>query len=88
MGLPTVSRPSDLVSIVDSQPLRGADPRWIADLQLVSRLGASGMADVFYALGPTGGPVAVKLLRPTGTPIRPMRSVQRPDAANEARGRP
>jgi serine/threonine protein kinase len=52
-------------SIVDCRPLRGTDPEMVADYRLVSRLGAGGMADVFYALAPTGRPVAVKLLRDT-----------------------
>jgi hypothetical protein len=48
---------------VDTWPLRKADPAWVAGYRLVSRLGAGGMADVFYALAPSGRPVAVKILR-------------------------
>jgi len=48
---------------VDTWPLRGSDPVSVDGYRLVSRLGAGGMADVFYALAPTGGPVAVKILR-------------------------
>jgi RIO-like serine/threonine protein kinase len=40
-----------------------ADPAWVDGYRLVSRLGTGGMADVFYAVAPTGGPVALKLLR-------------------------
>ncbi|HEU4421094.1 MAG TPA: serine/threonine-protein kinase [Pilimelia sp.] len=48
---------------VDAWPLRGTDPVRVGGYRLVSRLGSGGMADVFYALARTGGPVAVKLLR-------------------------
>ena len=48
---------------VDTWPLRVRDPVSVDGYRLVSRLGAGGMADVFYALAPTGGPVAVRLLR-------------------------
>jgi serine/threonine protein kinase len=55
-------------SIVDDRPLRRTDPSEVGGYRLVSRLGAGGMADVFYAASPDGTPVAVKLLRPgTGT---------------------
>ena len=46
-----------------SWPLRVGDPVSVDGYRLISRLGAGGMADVFYALARTGGPVAVKLLR-------------------------
>jgi len=49
-----------------SRPLRGRDPVSVDGYRLISRLGSGGMADVFYALAPVGGPVAVKLLRPAG----------------------
>jgi len=55
---------------VDTWPLRGTDPVWVDGYRLVSRLGSGGMADVFYALAPTGGPVAVKLLRAGGGAAR------------------
>jgi hypothetical protein len=54
---------TDPDATVDRWPLRVADPAWVDGYRLVSRLGAGGMADVFYAVAPTGGPVAVKLLR-------------------------
>jgi serine/threonine protein kinase len=54
---------TDPDATVDRWPLRVADPAWVDGYRLVSRLGAGGMADVFYALASTGGPVAVKLLR-------------------------
>jgi serine/threonine protein kinase len=47
---------------VGSWPLRGSDPLRVGGYRLVARLGSGGMADVFYALAPTGGAVAVKLL--------------------------
>jgi len=50
-------------SNVDTWPLRETDPVRVDGYQLVSRLGSGGMADVFYALAPTGRPVAVKILR-------------------------
>jgi serine/threonine protein kinase len=50
-------------SIVDTWPLRGSDPGRVDGYRLVSRLGAGGMADVFYGVAPTGQPVAVKILR-------------------------
>jgi len=48
---------------VDAWPLRGSDPAGIDGYRLVSRLGSGGMADVYLAVAPTGGPVAVKVLR-------------------------
>ena len=50
----------------DRWPLYGTDPAWVDGYRLVSRLGAGGMADVFYAVAPTGTPVAVKILRAGG----------------------
>lgn len=47
-----------------SWPLRGSDPVSVDGYRLIARLGSGGMADVFYAWAPAGGPVAVKLLRP------------------------
>ncbi len=57
---------TDPDATVDMWPLRVADPAWVDGYRLVSRLGAGGMADVFYAVAPTGTPVAVKLLRVGG----------------------
>jgi serine/threonine protein kinase len=51
---------------VDSRPLRGSDPARVGGYRLVARLGAGGMADVFYSVALTGRPVAVKVFRPTG----------------------
>ena len=51
---------------VDTRPLRLTDPGWVDGYRLVSRLGAGGMADVFYAMAPTGRPVVVKILRASG----------------------
>jgi Protein kinase domain len=51
---------------VDTRPLRPTDPSWVDGFRLVSRLGAGGMADVFYAMAPTGRPVVMKILRASG----------------------
>lgn len=51
---------------VDASPLRAGDPLRIGCYRLAARLGAGGMADVFYSVAPTGRPVAVKVLRATG----------------------
>lgn len=48
---------------MDTWPLRTTEPVRVDGYRLVSHLGAGGMADVFYAVTPTGGPVAVKILR-------------------------
>jgi serine/threonine protein kinase len=50
---------------VDTNPLRPGDPTRIGGYRLGARLGAGGMADVFYSVAPTGRPVAVKVFRPT-----------------------
>jgi serine/threonine protein kinase len=47
----------------DRWPLRRTDPRQAGDYRLMSRLGSGGTADVFYATGPTGLSVAVKIFR-------------------------
>jgi hypothetical protein len=39
----------------DSEPLRLGDPDWVDGYRLLSRLGSGGMADVFYAVAPSGG---------------------------------
>ncbi|HZN73703.1 MAG TPA: serine/threonine-protein kinase [Micromonosporaceae bacterium] len=52
---------------VDTWPLRRTDPVRVGGYRLVSRLGSGGMADVFYAMAPTGGAVTVKILRAAGT---------------------
>jgi serine/threonine protein kinase len=51
---------------MDACPLRKHDPIWVDGYRLVSRLGAGGMSDVFYAVSPAGGPVVVKVLRAAG----------------------
>jgi serine/threonine protein kinase len=51
---------------VGSSPLRVSDPVRVGGYRLVARLGAGGMADVFYSVAPTGRPVAVKVFRATG----------------------
>ena len=48
---------------IDTWPLRATDPVSVDGYRLASRLGAGGMADVFYAVAPTGRRVALKLLR-------------------------
>jgi serine/threonine protein kinase len=48
-----------------ASPLRVSDPVRIGGYRLVARLGAGGMADVFYSVAPTGRPVAIKVFRPT-----------------------
>jgi len=63
---PSRSQPFDAPARDESWPLRVTDPVWVNDYRLVSRLGVGGMADVFYAVGPGGGPVAIKILRTTG----------------------
>jgi serine/threonine protein kinase len=52
--------------LVDSSPLRPSDPVRVGGYRLVARLGAGGMADVFYSVASTGRPVAIKVFRPTG----------------------
>jgi hypothetical protein len=47
-------------------PLRASDPARIGGYRLAARLGAGGMADVFYSVAYTGRPVAIKVLRPAG----------------------
>ncbi|GFJ95384.1 serine/threonine-protein kinase [Phytohabitans rumicis] len=62
---PTASEAGALAdpdSTVDTWALHQSDPVNVDGYRLVSRLGAGGMADVFYAVAPTGEPVAVKLL--------------------------
>ena len=51
---------------VDSGPLRVSDPARVGGYRLVARLGAGGMADVFYSVAPTGRQVAIKVFRATG----------------------
>jgi serine/threonine protein kinase len=62
-GAPTGSGMVDGQCPADSWPLRVGDPLWVDGYRLVSRLGSGGMADVFYAVAPSGRPVAVKILR-------------------------
>ncbi|WP_173066364.1 serine/threonine-protein kinase [Phytohabitans houttuyneae] len=61
--VPPASVVADPDSTVDTRPLYQSDPVDVDGYRLVSRLGVGGMADVFYAVAPTGEPVAVKLLR-------------------------
>lgn len=63
-GIAAVSGPAGAQPPAGSRPLRVSDPVTVDGHRLISRLGSGGMADVFYALTPTGRPVAVKLLRP------------------------
>jgi Protein kinase domain len=62
-GAPAGSGMVDAQPPVDSWPLRVGDPLRVEGYRLVSWLGSGGMADVFYAAAPSGGPVAVKILR-------------------------
>lgn len=48
---------------IDTRPLRRTDPVSVDGYRLLSRLGSGGMAQVYLAAAPTGGPVAVKVLR-------------------------
>jgi serine/threonine protein kinase len=66
LGAPAATESPAQDSIVDTWPLRLNDPIRVGGYRLVSRLGAGGMADVFYAVAPTGRPVAVKILRSLG----------------------
>jgi serine/threonine protein kinase len=52
--------------LVDASPLRVSDPVRVGGYRLVARLGAGGMADVFYSVASTGRPVAVKVFRANG----------------------
>lgn len=63
-GIAAVSGSAGAQPPAGSWPLRVSDPVTVDGHRLISRLGSGGMADVFYALAPTGRPVAVKLLRP------------------------
>jgi serine/threonine protein kinase len=47
-------------------PLRASDPARVGGYRLAARLGAGGMADVFYSVAYTGRPVAIKVFRPAG----------------------
>jgi hypothetical protein len=60
---PPPSRPDNDRQHPDgTEPLRATDPVLVNGYRLVSRLGAGGMANVFYAVAPGGLPVAVKVL--------------------------
>lgn len=63
-GIAAASGPAGRQPPAGSWPLRLGDPVSVDGHRLIARLGSGGMADVFYALTPAGGPVAVKLLRP------------------------
>lgn len=62
---PTVSRSRATTRPADTSPLHTNDPARIGGYRLVARLGAGGMADVFYSMASSGRPVAIKVLRPT-----------------------
>jgi serine/threonine protein kinase len=57
------AEPDDPSCVVVASRLRVTDPVSVNEYRLVSRLGTGGMGDVFYAIAPTGDPVAVKVLR-------------------------
>lgn len=60
---PPPSQPgTDLHHPDGTEPLRVTDPVLVDGYRLASRLGAGGMANVFYAVAPGGRPVAVKVL--------------------------
>jgi serine/threonine protein kinase len=63
LRMAAASRSADPQRTVDTWPLRVTDPVRVDGYRLVSRLGAGGMADVYYAVAPTGRPVVVKILR-------------------------
>jgi serine/threonine protein kinase len=63
-GIAAASGPAGPQPPAGSWPLRVTDPVSVDGHRLIARLGSGGMADVFYALAPAGGPVAVKLLHP------------------------
>jgi serine/threonine protein kinase len=65
-GLPAASRVEAATPPVDASSLQASDPARVGGYRLMARLGAGGMADVFYSLTSTGRPVAVKVFRPTG----------------------
>jgi serine/threonine protein kinase len=69
---------------LETWPLRAADPARVGGYRLVSRLGTGGMADVFYALAPSGTPVAVKILRTGGGAARTCRREYRLAATVDA----
>ena len=66
LGIPAAPALVDPRCIADTWPLYASDPVRVDGYRLVSRLGDGGMADVFYAEAPTGGAVAVKILRAAG----------------------
>jgi serine/threonine protein kinase len=63
---PAASPASAAIGLADVGPLRASDPARVGGYRLVSRLGAGGMAEVFYSVAPSGRPVAVKVFRPNG----------------------
>ncbi|WP_194921889.1 serine/threonine-protein kinase [Catenulispora rubra] len=46
------------------EPLRSADPRRISSYEILNRLGAGGMGQVYLGRSPSGRRVAVKVIRP------------------------
>ena len=58
-----------------------SDPVRVGGYRLVARLGAGGMADVFYSVASTGRLVAVKVLRATGSAAACHREYQLTRAA-------
>jgi len=73
LRIASASESEDPERTADTSPLRMTDPVSVNDYRLVSRLGAGGMADVFYALAPTGRPVAIKILRVAGGALESCR---------------
>lgn len=63
--LPAASRVRAVTPPREASSLHATDPARVGDYELVARLGAGGMADVFYSLTGTGRPVAVKVFRST-----------------------
>lgn len=63
---PAASRVGAARPPADAISLQPNDPARVGGYRLVARLGAGGMADVFYSVTSTGRPVAVKVFRPAG----------------------
>jgi serine/threonine protein kinase len=63
---PAASPASAAIGLSDVGPLRASDPARIGGYRLVARLGAGGMAEVFFSVSASGRPIALKVFRPTG----------------------